>query len=268
MSREKIFLTVLTYPQPSNSYDDCFCTAGFREDGSMIRIYPLPFSHYYELHKYSVIELEVKIRGKGDFRPESFSPVDFNLKDLKIIEKVDTKDNWAKRKEICLKNVYTDFDKLLDDSKAPKNTSLVVFKPKKIIDFVWEEDERDWKPGWRESMKQLKLFDDSEKKIKLEKVPYKFKYHFTDSKNKIHKLTVLDWEVGTLYRNCLKASNGDEKEALEKVRQKFFDEFLKRDIHFFLGTTHEWHLRRAKNPFVIIGVFYPPKTIDKPPSLF
>jgi len=39
-----------------------------------------------------------------------------------------------------------------------------------------------------------------------------------------------------------------------------------KDLHFFLGTTREWHTRRAKNPFVIIGLFYPKK--EKQLSLF
>jgi hypothetical protein len=67
-----------------------------------------------------------------------------------------------------------------------------------------------------------------------------------------------DWEIGALYWNCLKATEGNEAAALEKVRQKYELEFLlEKDIYLFLGTTKEWHTRRAKNPFVIIGVFYP-----------
>ena len=50
----------------------------------------------------------------------------------------------------------------------------------------------------------------------------------------------------------------DKKTAIAKVRQKYFDEFVfKRDLYFFLGTTREWH-SRAPNPYLIVGVFYPP----------
>ena len=34
---------------------------------------------------------------------------------------------------------------------------------------------------------------------------------------------------------------------------------LKRNIHLFLGTNRQWHIRKSPNPFMIIGVFYPPK---------
>ncbi|MFN0215821.1 MAG: hypothetical protein ACKVT2_16300 [Saprospiraceae bacterium] len=69
-----------------------------------------------------------------------------------------------------------------------------------------------------------------------------------------------DWEIGALYWNCLRDAEGDEKKALEKVGKKYDESFrLYKDIYLFLGTTKEWHFRRAKNPFVIIGVFYPKK---------
>lgn len=32
------------------------------------------------------------------------------------------------------------------------------------------------------------------------------------------------------------------------------DQFIKSDLHFFLGTTQQWH-QVAPNPWVIIGVF-------------
>ncbi len=38
---------------------------------------------------------------------------------------------------------------------------------------------------------------------------------------------------------------------------------LKRDIYLFLGTNRQWHIRKSPNPFMIIGVFYPPKIEEK-----
>ena len=66
-----------------------------------------------------------------------------------------------------------------------------------------------------------------------------------------------DWEIFELYNNCLRRT-GNEKEAIQLVKKKYFDVFTsKNDIYLFLGTTMQWHRRRATNPFVIIGVFYP-----------
>ena len=48
--------------------------------------------------------------------------------------------------------------------------------------------------------------------------------------------------------------HNDEKEAIEKVKSKYYDEYIKRDTYFFLGTTLSNHYI-SKNPFIVIGVF-------------
>ena len=56
MIRKKVLLTVTTYPLPSRSYDELVCTAGVLEDGSWIRIYPVPLSFLSGLKKAGVIQ--------------------------------------------------------------------------------------------------------------------------------------------------------------------------------------------------------------------
>lgn len=275
MPKQKVLLTVTTYPLPSRSYDELVCTAGILENGEWIRIYPVPLSFLIDLKgsgkvknvKYNWIELELKKR-TDDFRPESHSPQHYDFRDLVVHDKLDTDGNWIKRKEFCLKNVYTNMAQLIEDSKAPKNISLATFKPTAIKRLEWEEDSRDWKDEWKDLRKQGDLFaENKDPEILIPKLPYKFFYVFTDETGKERRLMIEDWEIGALYWNCLKAAEGDEAIALQKVKQKYEDEFLKeKDIYFFLGTTKEWHTRRAKNPFVIIGVFYPKKEIQT--SLF
>ena len=68
-----------------------------------------------------------------------------------------------------------------------------------------------------------------------------------------------DWEIGALYWNCLADTEGDEVEANKLVRKKYEEEFFSKDLSLFVGTTKAHHVR-APNPFVIIGVFYPPIT--------
>lgn len=268
MPKHKVLLTVTTYPLPSRSYDELVCTAGLLETGEWIRIYPVPLSFLIDLKgsgrmnnvKYNWIELELKKR-TDDFRPESHSPQHYDFKDLVIHEKLDTESNWLRRKEACLKKVYTNMNALIEDSKAPKNVSLATFRPTTIKGLEWEADSRDWKDEWKDLRKQGDLFaEDKNPEILIPKLPYKFFYVFADETGKERRLMIEDWEIGALYWNCLKAAEGDEATALQKVKQKYEEEFIKeKDLYFFLGTTREWHLRRAKNPFVIIGVFYPKK---------
>ena len=151
MALKKILITVTTYPLPSRSYDELVCTAGILEDGSWIRIYPIPLSFLNEVKKdtgfkkYTWIELDVKER-TDDFRPESHSP---NNYEIKILDTLDTKDYWKERKKFCLNNVYFNKAKLIQDSQKPKNLSLAAFKPSKIVDFIVEEDGREWKDEWK-----------------------------------------------------------------------------------------------------------------------
>lgn len=270
MPRKKVLITVTTYPLPSRSHDELVCTAGMLENGEWIRIYPVPLSFLIDLKgsgkvknvKYTWIEIDLKKR-TDDFRPESHSPENYDFRDLKIHDRLDTQNNWDARKQVCLQNVYTNMERLIEDSKAPKNTSLAVFKPASIVSLEWEETDREWKDEWKDLRKQGDLFaPDKPPEILIPKLPYKFSYVFTDETGKQRKLMIEDWEIGSLYWNCLKAAEGNETVALEKVKEKYEDEFKGKDIHFFLGTTKEWHMRRAKNPFVIIGVFYPKKEIQ------
>ena len=95
----------------------------------------------------------------------------------------------------------------------------------------------------------------------VRKLPYKFFYQFEDSCGKTSKLMIEDWEIGALYWNCLKTSGGDERVALEKVRETYWNKFVQsgsHDLTLVLGTTLEHHNKKAPNPFVIISVFYPP----------
>ncbi len=258
MTRERILVTVKAYPQPSDTYDELVCTAGIREDGSWVRIYPVPL-HDLNFHKYDWIELDLIQRGSEDFRPESFRPKDHKMKDLRVIERLSTKDKWFARKKACLKKVYTNKDQLIKDSEAPENISLAAFKPTKLCKLIIENDDTDWPRKKLEKRKQINMFSKFKNRETIEKIPYRFKYEFEDDQGVLSKLSIEDWEIGMLYRNCLASAKGDKKVAIGKVRQKYETEFFTKDITLFLGTTLKHHRLKHTNPFTIIGVFYPPK---------
>ena len=260
MAVTSVLITVTTYPLPSRSYDELVCTAGILKDGSWVRIYPVPF-RFLEFQKYQWVKLDL-VPHEGDFRPESRRPAHADLGDLVIVSRLNTAQNWLARKAACLKNVYSNLDRLIEDSKDPSNLSLAAFRPQRVSRFVVEEDDREWKPAWLEQLRQLDMFSrrGGDSRVPVDKIPYKFKYQFEDDVGRISTMTIEDWEVGALYRNCLADAEGDEGIAIRKVRQKYKTEFLgTKDITLFLGTTLEHHRRRHINPFTIIGVFYPPK---------
>lgn len=263
MVKERVLITVKTYPTLSKSYTELVCTAGFREDGSWIRIYPSPFrflddSQRYK--KYQWIELELSKNPK-DIRPESFRPT--NIDAVTLHEIIRPERDWELRRKFILEKnkIYTNLAEIIAGAKK-NEMSLAIFKPTKIIDFTAEAVSGEWeltkKEAAQEALKQGSLFDEednSEFKI-MPKLPWKFKYRFIDDNGKESSLMIEDWEIGQLYWNCLKTSNPED--AVTKVREKYFDNFAKtKDLFFFLGTTREWH-QRAPNPYVIIGTFHPP----------
>ena len=108
---------------------------------------------------------------------------------------------------------------------------------------------------------QLALFDDNQWRKSfqvIQKLPYKFSYCFEDEEGNTRKLRVLEWQLGALYWNTLRSAEGNEAMVLSQVRKKYFDEFLTKDLHFFVGTTQEFHFR-APNPWLVIGVFPIPR---------
>ncbi|NJL12455.1 MAG: hypothetical protein HC913_05320 [Microscillaceae bacterium] len=271
MALTKVLITVKTYPTLSAKYDELVCTAGFREDGTWIRIYPIQFrklDYASQYKKYEWIEIDLE-KNTSDFRPESYRPHSLDT-EPSIGSNIDTKNFWEERKAICLKNVYTNLTQLIEEAKNKDIcTSLATFKPTKVLDFVYEEVDREWDIKKMEAMKQLNLFE----QVKgqgfnvVKKLPYKFSYIFEDDKGKKSKLMIEDWEVAALYWNCLK-DTGNEKDACEKVKEKYFVHFVNDcDLYFFLGTTKAHHFT-APNPFIIIGAFYPMKDTRTQLSLF
>lgn len=276
MAKEKVLICVKTYPTLSEKYDELVCTAGVKEDGTWIRIYPVPFrklNYDKQYSKWQWIELDL-IRNTKDLRPESFRP---NLDSpIALLNRIGTGRQWAERKELVLRDVKTNMTELIAEAKDPdKRTSLAILKPTKVLDFIYEPCEREWDSSKLEAVKahqeQLDLFEQEEAatifKV-VQKIPYKFSYVFETEDGVRRTLMIEDWEIGMLYLNSLKSAEGNETIACQKVRERYFDDFVNnKDLHFFLGTTLKFH-NIAPNPFIIIGTFYPPKQKEGEPTLF
>jgi hypothetical protein len=265
MPVERLLITVKTYPTLSKKYGELVCTAAVREDGSWVRLFPIPFrllDYTKRYAKWSWIETALR-KGTRDVRPETHHPVDPNA--IRIAGKIGTASGWRDRRRLILERgrVYTSLRQIIDG--AHKNQlSLAVFKPSEILDVRFELCDRDWNPEKVEHIRKMldqgRLFEGDDWRTTLQlvrKLPYDTFYVYRDEDGKETKQLILDWEIGQLYWNCLKLSNGDEKGALDRVRNKLMTELTRTDLHLFLGTTEMFHLR-APNPWLIVGLFYPP----------
>lgn len=271
---EKILVTVMTYPTLSDKHFETVCTAGFRVDGSWIRIFPIPYrvllgrDEDRRYHKWQWIEVDLE-KFANDKRRESYHIRDIDsLKLLMPLEK--KRANWDLRLSWVRKNkkIYRNMTELLDDTWK-NDTSLAVLKPSQIIDVIFmkedmskfEEKLKRQEDKYKVELLQMKLFEDENEMSETfrfaEKVPYKFRYVFTTEDGKERRLMIEDWETGMLYRKLFNRYQNEEI-ACQKVREKYLN-LAKENIYFFLGTSFEWHMKKASDPYLIIGVFAPPK---------
>ncbi len=255
--KQRVLITVMTYPTPSTKSREVVCTAGITADGSWVRLYPIDYRYLpptQRFHKFQWIELQLGPRGSGnDKRRES------RLPDLTTLEVGAALKGWPEKRAFVDKcKVST-----LNELKAQYDidgTSLGMVKPSHVVDLHIEPQNEDWSPTQQASLAQLGFFDVPTKPLK--RIPFKFSYEFrcVDS-DKTHNAMCEDWELGALYLKEVERL-GDPTRAAQSVRKKFLDELCgpKRDTHFFMGTVFPY------NTWVVIGVWWPPR--QHQPSLF
>jgi hypothetical protein len=259
MERRKILIATKTYPSISTKYKETVCTAGILLDEDekpvqWIRIYPvrfreLEFDQRYK--RWSVISAEIE-RNEKDFREESYR---INDTSIGVIREIGTKNNWEERKSFVLPLQFSSIAEIQAQGK-----SLGIIKPKSIEKYFLKKTDREWSSKQQAVQDQGDLFEPS---VDLEKIPYQFGYKFTEIDGVKHSYTISDWEISQLYRGCRNRSKssdleGKENEAISKVKQKLEDEFLsKKDLYFIVG-----NLKNHCKVFMIIGIFYPPKTFQ------
>ncbi len=269
ISKARVLILVKTYPLPNASYGETVCTAGLLDGKTWVRIYPINWRDLKDdqkYPKYSWIQLDL-VRNEKDFRQETYKPRLGSDEDIQVIGSIDTSDDWAARKEYILQEVFTSMRDLIELAKSEGAKSLATFKPAEIVDFTVEDAaDREWKKQWLNRSLQTSMFHlDStgvaRKQRLTRKLPYSFKYKFMAAgEDRPREMTIQDWEIGALFWNCLQRAGGNEEQAKLQVRRKYLEEFTtSKDLYFFLGTHQRHHRRNAPDPFLIVGVFYPPK---------
>lgn len=225
--KEKVLITVKTYPVLSKTYAELVCTAGVNEEGNWRRIYPVPFrqlNNSQRYRKYQWIEVNLQ-KSTTDNRPETYR-ISGDLVNLN--SPLPTTNKWSMRREAFIDNVLThvDLSKLIESAHA-NQLSLALFRPHRWLGFKVEETERDWDASKLAQLdaekNKLNLFKDvqtvEEDFSIVNKLPYKFSYMFMDINGRRSKLMIEDWEIGALYWNCVYQCSGNEQEAMKLLRR-------------------------------------------------
>ena len=248
--RQRILITVLTYPHPSTKYQETVCTAGITDEGEWIRLFPLPLRSLpaeQQLRKWHWIELDTSPPNQ-DNRPESRRP---QLENLLVQDKLDAvKDREARRRLINQLDhrSLADWEAAYEENK----TSLGVLVPRRVLDIEHEAEDEDWTEKQKAALSQMSLFADAPQT--LHKVPYRFRYVIEDEDGRERRLTIRDWELGMLFLK-MRQQYGDAV-AIDKVKAKYLDQVCAKDkdTRFFVGTMYPY------NQWMVVGTFWPPRT--------
>ncbi|MCJ7483114.1 MAG: hypothetical protein MUO31_09130 [Thermodesulfovibrionales bacterium] len=251
---KNVLITVKTYPNPSLSHKETVCVAGISDEGKWIRIYPIKFRNLpYDkrFKKYDVIKMKVR-KEPRDPRPESYFP---DSDSFELQSQLPSNDGWKKRREWVFKAGSHSMCDIQEMQKTDHKT-LGTVHPKRVLDFLIEDDSAEWSPKLKEVLSQLELFE--KRTSILEKIPLKFKYKYicSDPNCTGHEQSIFDWEIFALYRQLKKRHQQDIVKIKSDIKKRFFEIMCneKRDVCFFVGNQH-WFPKS----FIILGVFWPPK---------
>lgn len=258
---ERILILAKTYPSPSAQYVETSCVAGISQDGSMRRLYPVPFRMIEEgqqFKKWQWITVRVEKANK-DHRPESHK---LYVDTITCGEVIESKKEWGFRFEWLDKiPSFMHFDGI-ESSRLDDGLSIALLRPKRLIRLeITPARNQEWTPEEKEKLMREQMQNDlfteaeAQRQVKeLRKVPYDFYYHYacdTPDGEKEYKHKIVDWEAGALFWNCHR-SHGANWEA--PFRTKLEESLGNKELMFLMGNQH-----RFQNQWLIISLIYPPK---------
>jgi hypothetical protein len=218
-----------------------------------VRLYPVQFRDLAEekrFAKYSIIEAQTK-KSPDDHRPESLH---INSDSISVIERLDTKNGWQRRKSIVLPTLSESFCAILKQQQD-KGLSLGAFRPG-VTDFTWEKASLKDEDKRKACYAQTSFLNAT--KTALEPLPYNFRYTFrcaTEPRCPGHDLMIIDWELSTAFYKW-RTQYPDVLTRLSKIKQRWLGDLCseRNDTVFFVG-----NVKRFRETFMTLGVLYPPR---------
>jgi hypothetical protein len=256
--KTRLLVLCKTYPSPSSGYVETSCVAAMTEEGSLLRLYPVPFRLLEEtsqFRKWQWIEADIA-KAPDDHRPESYR---IRADTLRCIgEPVSTRNDWADRRHWLEKLRSFESFAELEAARISEGTTLGLLVNQRIESLQVKPSRS---PTWTDDelaklvKTQGELFNEQVGRAMrvLRKVPHDFHYVYRPidargANSSCHK--IVDWEAGALYWN-LQQNNPDNWGAL--FRQKFEQQLPAADLMFLMGTIH-----RFPDQWLIVSLIYPP----------
>lgn len=254
MGKCDILILVKTYPEISDKYTETVCTAGILANSKQfVRLYPIRFRYLegsQQFKKYQWVRAYIS-KATSDPRPESFN-IDPNT--IEIGDTIPSGKDWAERCEWVLteRAVFKSVEELRA-AQAKDRTSLGIIKPKAVNQVILKQrNNKEIEAAIAKKDSVIDQLDMFEQKKDLYILPVRIMIEFicNDPTCTGHKMSILDWEFGQLYRKLARREDWQEK-ITSKIMNEIFAE--SRDTYIILG-----NMASHPQTFCVVGFFWPP----------
>ena len=245
-----------TYPELSSRYVETVCTGALREDGTPVRLYPVPLRYLATGKQYALYDwIEVPAqKSTSDPRPESLKVVS---EKIDCVGHIGTENGtWRSRQQIVFRNPSWHFASMaaLKAAEAATKRSMGLVTPGDIVDVRLARKPdgaaRKYSARMTEIQSQRDVFRPEYKELEYLPFDVKLTWHClgpcAGCARKPHDMKVLDWGLLELGR----------RQGWEKARDKL-SEISNLDTHDFRLFMGNFRLH-PKN-FGVIGLWYPKK---------
>lgn len=270
---ERILILAKTYPSPSAQYIETSCVAGVAQDGSMRRLFPVPFRMIedgQQFKKWQWINVRVE-KAPKDHRPESHK---IFVDTIVCGDVIPPRNGWAARWEWLTRMPSFSSFEAVEAARIADRVSLALLRPKRLLGLdITKARHSDWTDEEREKLLQeqlqFSLFTEAEERRQLKqlrKVPFDFHYRYvcdTTDGEKEHRHKIVDWEAGALFWKC-RESYGPNWE--KPFRAKLEEDLGSKELMFLMGNIH-----RFQDQWLVVSLIYPPRqkpADDRQTSLF
>lgn len=256
MKKSEILIVVKTYPEISSKYTETVCTAGIRADTkNLVRLYPIRFRYLegsQKFNKYQWIRANIR-EASADPRPESYN---IDPESIELGNVIPAGKAWEERRSwLISENTVFRSVESLRLAQERSGVSLGIVKPKEVKRVIIQvRDEKEISEAVRKKDSVINQLDLFEKKKDLYILPIKIMIEFVcnGSECKGHKMSILDWELGQLYRKVKK-----DPDWQTKIKSKIIEEIFgkNRDTYIILG-----NMISHPQTFCVLGFFWPIKS--------
>jgi hypothetical protein len=263
----RILPVVKAYPVVDHvSFSEAVCVAGITIDSPhhWVRLFPLDFrglERARKFKKYEVIETDT-VESSKDSRPESRTPI---LDSIVTREHITTDGGTWRRRLPFFEAIEDESMCAIQRRQKTQRQSLGVFRPADVADLKVAMAPPEFAASQRAVIEQGSLLGDragDAARNPLEPLPVKARFHYKcpDSGCRGHEQSLIDWELGQLFRN-LRDKGDSEPTCLRKVRERFLGYCSdKYDVRFIAGS-----MLSKPTSFLVLGLVHPKRA---PPTLF